>query len=665
VTIPVPSLDDRRFQDLVDEAKRRIAQRCPEWTDHNVSDPGITLVELYAWMTDQLIYRLNRIPDRLYLAFLDLLGLEPFPPAAARVPLTFWLSSPQPTTVRIPAGTRAATVRTETEEAIVFETVADLDLVHSELVALLSSPAPTGAAAPTYRDLTTDLLRGNPVPAFANPPVPGDALYFGLSEAVPSCAVTLRFRASIEGVGVDPSWPPLAWEAWGGEGWLPCEVERDETGGLNRDGDVVLHVPGGHAPSLLSRIRAGWLRVRVTPPETGQPTYSSSPTVSGLVAFTIGGTVEAMNAELVELDDLGPSEGVPGGRFLLGRRPLVRGPAEPILEVGREGGEWEAWTLVDDFASSGPDDRHFTLDLAAGEVRLGPAVRAADGTLIRHGATPAQGAHLRLRRYWVGGGARGNVAARTVRVLRSSIPYIAGVENRHPARGGVDGETVDQARLRGPLALRTRQRAVTLEDYEALARQAAPEAGRIAAIPAGEGEPALAVRVLVVPALSSPDGRLEFAQLVPAQATLQRIAQALDQTRVLGSRISVEPPLYRGVTVVARLRASGRANPSRLQGDALTALYRYLSPIEGGPEGGGWPFGRPVSVGELYAVLQRLPGTELVEDLRLFPADPLTGQRGESVARIELEPGALVFSYEHQVLVEGGAPRRGAPGGAP
>jgi predicted phage baseplate assembly protein len=206
---------------------------------------------------------------------------------------------------------------------------------------------------------------------------------------------------------------------------------------------------------------------------------------------------------------------------------------------------------------------------------------------------------------------------------------------------------------------------VTLEDYEALARQAAPEAGRIAAIPAGEGEPALAVRVLVVPALSSPDGRLEFAQLVPAQATLERIAQALDQTRVLGSRISVEPPLYRGVTVVARLRASGRANLSRLQGDALTALYRYLSPIEGGPEGGGWPFGRPVSVGELYAVLQRLPGTELVEDLRLFPADPLTGQRGESVARIELEPRALVFSYEHQVLVEGGAPRRGAPGGAP
>ena len=64
MALPVPNLDDRRFQDLVDEAKRLVQQRCPEWTDHNVSDPGVTLIEAFAYMTDQLIYRLNRVPDR-------------------------------------------------------------------------------------------------------------------------------------------------------------------------------------------------------------------------------------------------------------------------------------------------------------------------------------------------------------------------------------------------------------------------------------------------------------------------------------------------------------------------------------------------------------------------------------------------------------------------
>ena len=74
--LPAPNLDDRTFQDLVDEAKRLVQQRCPEWTDHNVSDPGVTLIEAFAQMVDQLIYRLNRVPDRNYVKFLELIGVE-------------------------------------------------------------------------------------------------------------------------------------------------------------------------------------------------------------------------------------------------------------------------------------------------------------------------------------------------------------------------------------------------------------------------------------------------------------------------------------------------------------------------------------------------------------------------------------------------------------
>jgi predicted phage baseplate assembly protein len=74
--LPAPNLDDRTLQSLVDDARRLVHRRCPEWSDHNISDPGITLIETFAMMVDQLIYRLNRVPDRNYIKFLELLGLE-------------------------------------------------------------------------------------------------------------------------------------------------------------------------------------------------------------------------------------------------------------------------------------------------------------------------------------------------------------------------------------------------------------------------------------------------------------------------------------------------------------------------------------------------------------------------------------------------------------
>ena len=129
MALPVPNLDDRRFQDLVDEAKRLVQQKCPEWTDHNVSDPGVTLIELFAWMTDQVVYRLNRVPDRNYVKFLELIGVSLYPPTAARCPVTFWLSGPQPDVVTIAAATQVATIRTDTDEAIAFTTVEDLTII--------------------------------------------------------------------------------------------------------------------------------------------------------------------------------------------------------------------------------------------------------------------------------------------------------------------------------------------------------------------------------------------------------------------------------------------------------------------------------------------------------------------------------------------------------
>src|SRR3972149_247290 len=114
--LPVPNLDDRHFQDLVDEAKRMIPRYCPTWTDHNVSDPGVTLIELFAWMVDILLYRLNRVPEKNYIKFLDLIGVKLQTPQPARANITFHLSAAQPEPIAIPKGTEVATVRTETQE---------------------------------------------------------------------------------------------------------------------------------------------------------------------------------------------------------------------------------------------------------------------------------------------------------------------------------------------------------------------------------------------------------------------------------------------------------------------------------------------------------------------------------------------------------------------
>lgn len=645
MSLPAPNLDDRRFQDLVDDAKRLLQQRCPEWTDHNVSDPGVTLIETFAWMTDLLLYRLNRVPDRNYVKFLELIGVHLFAPTAARAPVTFWLSAPQPDTVTIPAGTEVATVRTGTEPAVVFSTVDDLPIVACSLQNIASMIGPN-----EVRDHNDALALRTGFFCFDGPPKPGDVLLIGLTREVPSCAVSLRFQCRIEGVGVDPDNPPLTWEAWTGSKWEACVLDKDTTGGLNRDGDVIVHVPAGHTAFTIEKVRAGWLRARVTEASPGQPVYSASPEIRGLTAFTIGGTVDALNAELVRNETLGTAEGVPGGKFVTQHRPIVPGEKPLVVEVSGADG-WQEWTQRPNFAASDPDDNHFVLDAATGEIQFGPAVRLGDGTLRNYGAVPAKGSVIRIPLYRAGGGAGGNVAPKTLNVLKASIPYVVRVENRRAGRGGVDGETIEDAKVRGPILLRTRDRAVTSEDFEHISREAAPEIARVRCLTATEGSETGVIKVLLVPAVPTTGGQLPFDALVPSDETLERVTTRLDETRLIGTRIMVEPPVYRGLTVIARLRARDRVDPDRLQQEALAALYTYFHPTVGGPDGHGWPFGRPVLAGEVYSALQRLRGTELVDDVRIFGADPVTGERGKATERLDVEPDTLVFSYDHQVLV--------------
>jgi predicted phage baseplate assembly protein len=648
MALPAPNLDDRRFQDLVDDAKRMVMRRCPEWTDHNVSDPGVTLIETFAFMTDQLLFRLNQVPDRLYVKFLELIGLRLIPATPAQADVTFWLSAPAITAVGVPTGTNVATLRTEGDESVVFATGSDLRIVPCALEYVATQRADADAQV----DHTDELKMGQSFQVFSDVPRVGDTVLIGLSNPVPNCVVRLDLDCTVEGVGVHPDHPPLVWEAWNGKEWQRCLVSTDGTGALNTAGEIHVHVPAGHESSVLGGNAAGWLRARVIEVGEDWPTYQASPLVTALSASTIGGTVEANHCEIVEDEVLGDSEGVPGQEFWTSRRPVVIGAGGAVLETTSDDG-WQEWTAVHSFAASGPDDRHYILDGTAGSIHFGPAIREPDGSVRQYGAVPHYGTTIRLRRYATGGGRVGNVGKGAIQTLKSSIPFVSRVENLAAAWGGVDGEGIEEAKARGPILLRTRSRAVTAEDYEAITQEAAPDVARVRCVTAGdEDTDPGSVRVLVVPAAAEVEGRIDFAELVPEEETLSRISQRLDEVRLIGTRVLVSPPRYRGVTVVARIIARPRLDKARVRAEALEALYRYLNPISGGRDGRGWEFGRPVQSGDVYALLQRVRGVDLVEDVRLFGANPVTGERGEETQRLDVDRHSLIFSFEHHVRVE-------------
>ena len=173
------------------------------------------------------------------------------------------------------------------------------------------------------------------------------------------------------------------------------------------------------------------------------------------------------------------------------------------------------------------------LDAVHGEISL-RARRCAKPTaaMRQYGAVPPKGAIVQIETVRHRRRAHGNVGAGSIRTLKSSIPFVAAVENRCPAVGGVDGEDLESAKARGPILLRTRSRAVTAEDFEQLTRAAAPEIARVKCLPAGDGAEAGSVRILVVPAAPIVDGQIRFEDLVPTEETLERIRDALDGARL-------------------------------------------------------------------------------------------------------------------------------------
>ena len=166
-----------------------------------MSDPGVTLIETFAYMIDQLIYRLNRVPDRNYIKFLELIGVRLFPPTAA-TPVTFWLSTSQTVNVSVPEGTVVATQRSEHEMAITYSTVELLDIVPCSLLRVA-----TQVERGEVVDVTETLALRNGFACFSQQPRPGDCVLFGLSDPCRSAPSSCGSRPPLRESASIPSTP--------------------------------------------------------------------------------------------------------------------------------------------------------------------------------------------------------------------------------------------------------------------------------------------------------------------------------------------------------------------------------------------------------------------------------------------------------------------------
>ncbi|MBK9070907.1 MAG: putative baseplate assembly protein [Myxococcales bacterium] len=427
----------------------------------------------------------------------------------------------------------------------------------------------------------------------------------------------------------------LQWEIFNGKEWAALAV-NDQTRNLTTSGFWQFLPPSEWAPSERFGDQRYWLRVRL---EMGG--YVTGPTVVRLLT----NSVAAENSITVEHEVLGSSNGRPLQEFALARGPVI---GTVVLEVkererpsdvelaglapdayrqiatGAEAGHWVAWTQVDDFLASGPTSRHFIVDDASNTLRFG------DG---RRGMVPPEGRdNLVARRYHVGGGGGGNVNRGTITSMYRAIAYVQAVRNPIAATGGANRETLEAAKLRAPYVIRSRDRAVTAEDFEMLALRGSMSLARAKCV--ADTTHQGVVRLVVVPQL---DAGAELAtHLLPSPEVVRSVGRYLDERRLVGTLLEVVPPRYRDVSVRIALLRRGVGVSERLRVDIERLVRRLLHPLHGGKDGAGWEFGRPIVKSELIHLVEGLPGVDRVDGITLIDDTRRAGVEHVSLADDEL-----------------------------
>lgn len=655
-----PTLDNRSFEQLRDELIKRIPVYAPEWTNHNASDPGIALLELFAYLGESLLYRFNQIPDTTKIEFLRLLGVQPRPAQPAQVLIAASTELPEGVQILKDTEAKAGAVSFQTTDEVYVwplevaaagktpvepvETTADQERRDDALArANVTDPE-------TAQFYETTLVPADPLAADAQPldvsaqldqalwialltkattqfeKLQGQVLFVGIAfdETIPQPFALQNLDTAAEyqstGLTVDP--PPMLWRLWNGpadtRGDKPAltvvDIVGDTTQGLVTTGVVKVSLPAqlpriglttaGDSDSpppltddkLAARV-VGWLQV--TRPDT---------TTSGdsihRVRWVGLNSVSAVQSRTAAAELLGTGTGDSDQRYPLNQRPVL--PATVQLQVEELDG-FRDWTEVETFVASGPDDRHYTVDHTAGAVSFG-------GTVA--GRVPQIGERIRVLTYRYGGGVAGNVPAGAV----TAVTGVAGVKvtNPTPAVGGADSVSLADALDAIPAEVHRRDRAVIAEDFRDLAAEVTGVA-RAETLPLLHPDTPLVQAAGVVSVVIFPDeDRRNPNAPSPDLGLLRRVANYLDQRRLVTTELYVIPPTYRqlSVSVGVQVREGYQVDAVRRWVELI--LRQYLAPLPPlGPDGYGWPLGRAVRRAELEAVAVQVEGVEFLQGLRL------------------------------------------------
>lgn len=660
-----PVLDDRSYAQLRDELIARIPVYAPEWTDHHPSDPGITLIELFAFLGENLLYRFNQIPDATKLAFLELLHLplRPAVPATGHVRFepTGGGGAKPDLGVDISAQLQAGDVSFRTlDETTVWpvqaraaiRATADEELDRDTQEYVTRAAAAMGVSADDASSYRTSFGAHEPmnpggdvldpagaidgtiyVALLAEPgtdltPMAGEPLSIGVVPASEVPSMEVRAETPCPGEGFEPTAPPMQWQVCttnpvpdapdpdtADPVWRDLEVIGDTSAGMTGPGVVRLRFPddlsdiGDYEPPDPDAVGAGDQPPLVEDPEI-RPRIVAwlrvyRPTGGDLppIEWLDTNVSRVEQALSAKAEFLGTGTGEPGQTRSLVHANVLGTVDLDVEELGA--GRWIPWTQVDDFRASGVDDRHFTVDREAGTVTCG------DG---RRGRPWQIGERIRARQYRWGGGAAGNVGPGAI----SKAPGTSGVTvtNVLPARGGADAEPLADAVARIPEEFRRHDRAVTVSDFRELA-EVTPGAGvaraetlRLFHPHTPDVDAPGVVSVIVWPGRD----RQHPNAPRPDRTTLDAVCRYLDARRLVTTELHVIPPTYKQVSVSVGLSVKPGYGIESVRRWVELLLRQFLAPLPPyGPEGRGWPLGRRVFAPELEAAALQVEGVEFLE----------------------------------------------------
>jgi hypothetical protein len=430
----------------------------------------------------------------------------------------------------------------------------------------------------------------------------------------------------------------VVWEYWNGKAWAPL-APHDSTENFTQSGFIAFVGPADFRKSRRFAENMYWMRARL---EMGG--YDEPPRCDRIL---INATY-TLNVTTFGETPLGSSRGLPNQFYLFPNGPVldsevvvVREPEKlrpevvealtakygegAVTEDADQQGFWVRWTPVESFFDHSAEDRVYVKDISKNRIDFGDGI---------HGMLPAKGErNVRATRYQVGGGEAGNVPVDSIVVLKQALAFVEGVNNPYPAVGGCDMESVEEAKLRAPHMLKARNRAVTVDDFEWLAREASNSVARVKCLPstAREGE----VTVIVIPKVPVSSNLSD--KPIPTSELLKKVKKYLSERKLVSTLINVVRPSYAEISIEVEIVRLTTGASDRIRRDTDKALRRFLHPLVGGRSGKGWDFGRAILKVDLYHVVENVDGVDFVDKIRVFDEE-----LGAEVDQLKLKPDQLV-----------------------